>query len=59
MSIETADLRASTPTELLDAYVAWIREAQRLAERRHSPESIDARENAEAIAAEIERRCVR
>lgn len=54
-----ADLNAATTHDLLERYV-WERDrAKFYAANDSATHSAIARENAEAIAAEIERRCVR
>lgn len=54
-----ADLNAATTHDLLERYVAERDRAVCAAERGWERTSNAARENAEAVAAEIERRCVR
>lgn len=53
------DLNAATTHDLLERYVAEMDVARFFVENRCADESRLHRENAEAIAAEIERRCVR
>ncbi|QSR25556.1 hypothetical protein CFH99_07960 [Nocardioides aromaticivorans] len=52
------ELAAATTFALLERYVRSIDDARRYADQHPFASSL-ARENAEAIAAEIERRCVR
>lgn len=54
-----ADLNAASTHDLLERYVAERAFARSFAEQGMPMSSHAARENAEAIAAEIERRCVR
>lgn len=53
-----AELNAATTHDLLERYVGLMDSARHLAEG-YPVQSRIARESAEAIAAEIERRCVR
>lgn len=57
--MNVSNLRAATFRELLAAHVAFTDDARNLAEGGYPDQSSAARENAEAVAGELERRCVR
>jgi hypothetical protein len=57
--MNVSNLRAATPRELIATYLAFMDDARNLAEGGHPDQSSAARENAEAVAGELERRCVR